>query len=79
MQRADAGALRTLSFENHENKNQVCKLIIAEVLHNSIKTTYNLYMTTVNLNSLLIFQIVECNALPALTLLLCSEDVTIQK
>uniref|UniRef100_A0A166CFW7 Armadillo repeat-containing domain-containing protein n=1 Tax=Daucus carota subsp. sativus TaxID=79200 RepID=A0A166CFW7_DAUCS len=45
VQRAVAGALRTLSFENHENKNQI----------------------------------VECNALPALTLLLCSEDVTIQK
>ncbi|KAL1825941.1 hypothetical protein ACET3Z_012719 [Daucus carota] len=45
VQRAVAGALRTLSFENYENKNQI----------------------------------VECNALPALTLLLCSEDVTIQK
>jgi len=67
VQRAAAGALRTLAFKNDENKNQVSghcwKLGFEYVSSKS--------------HNIMIFQIVECNALPTLILMLRSEDAAV--
>ncbi|XP_047180748.1 ARM REPEAT PROTEIN INTERACTING WITH ABF2-like isoform X1 [Vigna umbellata] len=66
VQRAAAGALRTLAFKNDENKNQVSccwKLWFGYFTNKS--------------HNMMIFQIVECNALPTLILMLRSEDAAV--
>ncbi|WRX21236.1 BTB/POZ domain - like 10 [Theobroma cacao] len=70
VQRAAAGALRTLAFKNDENKNQVTDLPL-EV------DWIKLPSVLVNRVNALTLQIVECNALPSLILMLRSEDAAI--
>lgn len=68
VQRAAAGALRTLAFKNDENKKQVgffCHIILYRCFQISC------------LISIANFQIVECNALPTLMLMLRSEDAAL--
>ena len=64
VQRAGAGALRTLAFKNEANKNLV-------LLH-----SLPLYLTQyfVASASLVLLQIVECGALPILIFMLRAED-----
>lgn len=68
VQRAAAGALRTLAFKNDENKKQVINLDLEVGL---------IRLSLVSVNKTLILQIVECNALPTLILMLRSEDAAI--
>lgn len=68
VRRAASGALRTLAFKNDENKKQVdffCYIIMYRCS----------YVSCIIWNA--IFQIVECNALPTLILMLRSEDATL--
>ncbi|XP_026438287.1 ARM REPEAT PROTEIN INTERACTING WITH ABF2-like isoform X1 [Papaver somniferum] len=69
VQRAAAGALRTLAFKNDENKNQVGCLVVHYFLHVLYEFALMLCFLTL--------QIVECNALPTLILMLRSEDAAI--
>lgn len=69
VQRAAAGALRTLAFKNDENKNQVMGLSFIETLVLRGCTLLN--------HNIMTLQIVECNALPTLILMLRSEDTAI--
>lgn len=68
VQRAAAGALRTLAFKNDENKNQVIGPWIGCSTVGLIRISYIIFTT---------WQIVECNALPTLILMLRSEDAAI--
>ena len=70
VQRAAAGALRTLAFKNDENKNQVIYLPLEVGLD---KIAFN----AVNGVNTMDLQIVECNALSTLILMLRSEDAAI--
>lgn len=67
VQRAAAGALRTLAFKNEENKRQV-KLYSALIFHRLSSAFIHLTFK---------LQIVDCNGLPVLVLMLQSEDTTI--
>lgn len=70
VQRAAAGALRTLAFKNDENKNQVTT--IWWKMH-----IFKLALLSMNYEITMFVQIVECNALPTLILMLRSEDSAI--
>ncbi|KAF7837264.1 ARM REPEAT PROTEIN INTERACTING WITH ABF2-like [Senna tora] len=69
VQRAAAGALRTLAFKNDENKNQVTGL--------SLRLFLEINLNTIKSQKIMTWQIVECNALPTLILMLRSEDAAI--
>ncbi|KAK6913906.1 BTB/POZ domain [Dillenia turbinata] len=71
VQRAAAGALRTLAFKNDENKNQVIGLI-SFCCYSGV----NFWILVSNVNGM-VLKIVECNALPTLILMLQSEDAAI--
>lgn len=73
VQRAAAGALRTLAFKNDENKNQVGGLLCTR-LFSSQRSFILISLLWYMLSKL---QIVECNALPTLILMLRSEDAAI--
>lgn len=78
MQRAAAGALRTLAFKNDENKNQVMDLP-CEIIY-FLKFGIFIIRDGLKLNKsrkFMTLQIVECNALPTLILMLRSEDAAI--
>jgi hypothetical protein len=68
VQRAAAGALRTLAFQNADNKNQVVDFAQQLTMVGSF--------VIVCLQKWKL-QIVQCNALPTLVLMLGSEDPTI--
>lgn len=68
VQRAAAGALRTLAFKNDDNKNQVFDFAQRLAMTDS-------FVIAAYKNEKL--QIVACNALPTLVLMLKSEDPTI--
>ena len=70
VQRAAAGALRTLAFKNDENKNQVIGILL-QIRCSTVVLIYKSYIFLAN------WQIVECNALPTLILMLRSEDAAI--
>lgn len=67
VQRAAAGALRTLAFKNDENKNQVSALFDIVLIPSICISVWLVF----------VLQIVECNALPTLILMLRSEDAAI--
>ncbi|XP_061989402.1 ARM REPEAT PROTEIN INTERACTING WITH ABF2-like isoform X1 [Rosa rugosa] len=78
VQRAAAGALRTLAFKNDENKNQVMDLP-CEIIY-FLKFGIFIIRDGLKLNisrKFMTLQIVECNALPTLILMLRSEDAAI--
>lgn len=70
VQRAAAGALRTLAFKNDENKNQVIGILL-QIGGLTVGLICKSFIVLAN------WQIVECNALPTLILMLRSEDAAI--